>query len=404
MQSSNKIFRLEGVVQHYAWGGYEFIPSLLHLSNGEAKPFAEYWMGAHDNAPSEIVVNGKKEKLNWLIANKPLNTLGEKVYKKFGRLPYLLKILDVKDMLSIQVHPDKKSAERAFDEENKKGIALTAANRNYKDKNHKPELMLALSDFWLLHGFKPKESLLQILENIPELNFLTKVFQAEGYKSLYKAVMEMPQAEVNHHLGPLIERIVPSYKQDKLSKSQEDFWAARAALTYNVAGNIDRGIFSIYFFNLVRCNPGEAVFQDAGVPHAYLEGQNVEIMANSDNVLRGGLTPKHIDVSELMKHIRFEGMDPNILTGEHQNDVERVYKTPAPDFELSRFELEKEKITSFDTATADILFLQTGRVTISDGEHELELKSGEAAIALGDSHVVLTANSDSTLYRATVPD
>ena len=97
-------------------------------------------------------------------------------------------------------------------------------------------------------------------------------------------------------------------------------------------------------------------------------------------------------------------MDPNILTGEHQNDVERVYKTPAPDFELSRFELEKEKITSFDTATADILFLEAGRVTISDGEHELELKSGEAAIALGDSHVVLTANSDSSLYRATVPD
>ena len=403
MQNSNKIFRLEGVVQHYAWGGYDFIPALLHRSNEEARPFAEYWMGAHDNAPAQIVINSEKERLSDLIGNEPTKVLGEDVYKKFGRLPYLLKILDVKDMLSIQVHPDKKSAEQAFGEENKKGIPLQAAQRNYKDANHKPELMLALSDFWLLHGFKPKGKLLQVMEETPELRFLTTVLNTEGYRVLYQRVMEMPQSEVNDRLHPLLDRIRPLYTQNTLLKDDEDFWAARAALTYNRGNDIDRGIFSIYFFNLVHCKPDEAVFQAAGVPHAYLEGQNVEIMANSDNVLRGGLTPKHIDVAELMKHIKFEETVPRILTGQKRNNVERVYKTPAPDFELSKFELEKGGTANFVTSTADILFLKDGLVTISDGEKNVELKSGEAVIAFKGCSIQLSAHSAASLYRATVP-
>jgi mannose-6-phosphate isomerase len=403
MQNSNKIFRLEGVVQHYAWGGYDFIPALLHRSNEEARPFAEYWMGAHDNAPAQVVTNREKERLSDLIVKEPTKVLGEEVYKKFGRLPYLLKILDVKDMLSIQVHPDKKSAEQAFGEENKKGLPLQAPQRNYKDANHKPELMLALSDFWLLHGFKSKEKLLQVMEETPELRFLTTVFNTEGYGALYQRVMEMPQAEVNDRLHPLLDRIRPLYTQNKLSKGDEDFWAARAALTYNRGNDIDRGIFSVYFFNLVHCKPDEAVFQAAGVPHAYLEGQNVEIMANSDNVLRGGLTPKHIDVAELIKHIKFEETTPKILSGQKRNNVERVYKTPAPDFELSKFELEEGLTANFVTSTADILFLKEGLVTISDGEKNLELKSGEAVIAFKGSDIEISSHSASSLYRATVP-
>ena len=404
MQNSNKIFRLEGVVQHYAWGGREFIRTLLCRSNHEAKPFAEYWMGAHDNAPAEIFVsNGKKEKLNNVILKESKHILGEKVFNEFGRLPYLLKILDVKDMLSIQVHPDKKSAEKAFAEENKRGIALDAANRNYKDANHKPELMLALSDFWLLHGFKQKEKLLQLLTDMPELNFLSAVFQAEGYKSLYRKVMEMPQAEVNNSLQPLLDRIIPLYKKDSLPRDREDFWAARAALTFNTAGSIDRGIFSIYLFNLVHCKPGEAVFQAAGVPHAYLEGQNVEIMANSDNVLRGGLTPKHVDVEELMKHIKFEGIDPNIIRGKKRNGLEEVYETPARDFELSRFQFEHGQTASFTTSTADIVFLNEGKVTIASEENELELASGEAAVIFSRVQVQLSADEKASLYRASVP-
>jgi len=404
MQNNNKIFRLEGVIHHYAWGGKEFIPALLHQSNVPLKPFAEYWMGAHDNAPSQILTDkGKKENLNTVIQREPKQVLGTKVFNDFGRLPYLLKILDVKDMLSIQVHPDKESAQLAFEEENKKAIPLNASNRNYKDANHKPELMLALSDFWLLHGFKAKDKLKDTLQHIRELHFLISLFDEKGYKALYKEVMEMPQADVNNLLQPLMDRILPLYNQNVLNRTQEDFWAARAALTYNNSGNIDRGIFSIYFFNLVLCKAGEAVFQDAGVPHAYLEGQNVEIMANSDNVLRGGLTPKHIDVQELMKHIKFEGIIPTILTGKKRNGAEIVYETPAPDFELSRFQLETGQRASFTASTADIVFVEKGAVKMINEENEIHLASGEAAVALFGAEVQLSGEEDSSVYRATVP-
>src|SRR5690349_9462649 len=153
MATTSKIFRLHGKVQHYAWGGTSFIPDLLDHTNKEGKPYAEYWMGAHDNVPSEIELENGRTALNEFITGNAAEVLGTGVEKKFGRLPYLLKVQDVKDMLSIQVHPNKKAAEAAFAEESKKGTALNAPDRNYKDDNHKPELFLALSDFWLLHGF-----------------------------------------------------------------------------------------------------------------------------------------------------------------------------------------------------------------------------------------------------------
>ena len=306
-QYKTKVFKLTGKVQHYAWGGFSFIPQLLNMSNTDHKPFAEYWMGAHDNAVSELIINdNKKIKINEYIKTFPEETLGNITAKQFGKLPYLLKILDVKDMLSIQVHPTKKTAEKEFADEHQKGIPLNAPHRNYKDDNHKPELMLALSEFWLLHGFKTKGKLIKILNVINELNFLLPIFEKHGYKELYKTVMELPQQTVNEILQPLLDKIIPLYKENKLQKNDENFWAVRAALTYNEPNKIDRGIFSIYIFNVLNLHPGECVFQDAGLPHAYLEGQNVEIMANSDNVLRGGLTPKHVDVAELLKHVNFE--------------------------------------------------------------------------------------------------
>jgi mannose-6-phosphate isomerase len=263
--------------------------------------------------------------------------------------------------------------------------------------------MFALGDFWLLHGFKLKEKLSRTLSNTPELQFLLEIFDSKGYESLYQRVMEMPQPDVNSILQPLLDRILPAYKKNALSKDEEDFWAARAAMTYNSPDKIDRGIFSIYFFNLVHCKRGEAVFQDAGVPHAYLEGQNVEIMSNSDNVLRGGLTPKHIDVPELMKHIKFEGITPNILKGKKRNEIEEVYETPAPDFELSRFQLENGRRGIFTSAAADILFIETGILKLSTEQHSLELGSGEAAIVFNNTDVQLSSEGSASVFRASVP-
>jgi mannose-6-phosphate isomerase len=302
-------------------------------------------------------------------------------------------------MLSIQVHPSREDARREFEAENQKGIALTAPERNYKDDNHKPELMVALSEFWLLHGFKPVKTLERILHEIPELHFLVPVFGNGNYKALYRQVMEMPQAQVNRHLRTLLDRIVPHYQVDKLKKSKEDFWAARAALTYNRKGDVDRGIFSIYFFNLLQVQPGQAIFQDAGVPHAYLEGQNVEIMANSDNVLRGGLTLKHVDVPELLKHLKFEPTVPHIIQGKPSGKSISIFPTPAPDFRLSRIHLTKGQELSLVSPSVQLFIVLDGSVEVSGNNgREFNRKKGESWVSFDTAQSKLLAKEDAVIY------
>ncbi len=403
MKNQNKVFVLEGKVQHYQWGGFTYLPELLGIDNQKGEPFAEYWLGAHSQAASIIRGDGS---LAELIANDP-SVLGEKVKNTFGRLPYLLKILDVKDMLSIQVHPTKEMAVKGFAAENSAGLAATASNRNYKDDNHKPELMVALGDFWLLHGFRPVQSMHKILDTIPELQFLLEVFGDGDYKALYKEVMEMPQEEVNRRLGPLLERILQVYEKGKLQKSAPDFWASRAALTFKNGENIDRGIFSVYLLNLVFLKKGEAIFQDAGILHAYLEGQNVEIMANSDNVLRGGLTPKHIDVPELLKHVSFHAVEPKVIVGTTLNGFEKKFFSPAADFELSQLHIAKDSSKSLHTPTTDILIVLEGKLVAEEenagSQTPIIVDKGGSLLLMAGARIRLESPTGAVLYRATVP-
>ncbi|GAA4306505.1 mannose-6-phosphate isomerase, class I [Compostibacter hankyongensis] len=402
----NGIFSLEGKVQHYAWGGYTFIPQLLGRENPEHEPWAEYWMGAHDKAPSEITGrDGGPVPLNRAIADAPERFLGTETARRFGRLPYLFKVLDVQQMLSIQVHPTKAEAEAGFARENAAGIAPDAPERNYKDDNHKPEVMVALSRFWLLHGFKPEAALRRTLTETPELTDLLPVFEAGGYRELYREVMEWSQQEVSRRLQPLLERVLPRYKAQELSRRHPDFWAARAVECGISSREIpDRGIFSIYFFNIVQLEPGEAIFQAAGIPHAYLEGQNMELMANSDNVLRGGLTPKHVDVPELLKHTRFEAVTPAVLTGAAGAPGEQVYACPVPDFTISRFILEAGMPAHTHRAfSAEILLTTAGSAVVTDGTGKLVLPRGAVALVAAGSSYTLHAEDGATLFRAGVP-
>jgi len=383
------IYRLKGVIKHYDWGGTYFIPSLLQTENKENRPFAEYWMGVHPLGTATIETDAGE----W----KELSEYATK-------LPYLFKLLDVNDMLSIQVHPSREAAEREFARENAAGIPLDSPQRNYKDDNHKPELMVALSEFWLLHGFKPPEELVYTLLNVVELRELLPVFNESGYTGLYKHVMEMPQAEVNRILQPLVDNITSIYKEEEPDKTDEDFWAAKAAQRFSTNGNIDRGIFSIYLFNLVQLKKGEGIFQGSGVPHAYLEGQNVEIMASSDNVLRGGLTSKHIDVKELMKHIKCEATYPQVLSPEPLNGPERIYAAAVPDFRLTVFELKAGEAVSFTPFSAEILLLTEGNTKLSCGSKSIECIPGSpSVIALPAEPVQLAAVTNSTVYRAALP-
>lgn len=379
------IYKLEGAIKQYDWGGTFFIPSLLQVENNDNKSFAEYWLGIHPLGVGHLITpDGKVALTNYTHS-----------------LSYLLKVLDVNDMLSIQVHPSKEGAEKEYARENAAGIPLDSPQRNYKDDNHKPELMVALGEFWLLHGFKPAEELVYTLLNVVELRELLKVFNLSGYGGLYKYIMEMPQEEVNRILQPLLDNIASIYKDEQPDKYDEDYWVMKAVKTFGKDGNIDRGIFSIYLFNLVHLKKGEGVFQAAGVPHAYLEGQNVELMANSDNVLRGGLTTKHIDVNELLKHVKCEATTPIILQPQAINSDEKKYQTPVPDFQLNVFELEQDQIATFTSILTEIVLLTEGAVELRCGEILVELQPGSvAAVVLPGTTVQVKGGSKATVYRA----
>ena len=379
------IFRLKGQVKHYDWGGTDFLPKLLAEQNPTHRPFAEYWMGVHPQGPAQLFYVGGSKLLSEIDPD----------------LSYLLKILDVRDMLSIQVHPNREMAQMDFERENRLGIPLDASNRNYKDANHKPELMVALSSFWLLHGFRQPESLLEIFDRHEWLNPLRKQWEQSSYVGLYKWVMEMPQSAVNELLQKPLADMVANYQAGVLPKSDPCFWAARAQLTFSKAGNIDRGIFSIFLFNLVHLKRGQGIFQGAGLPHAYLEGQNVEIMANSDNVLRGGLTPKHIDVPELLRHVRPDPIEPMIQDPLPDATGLRLFEAPVNDFKIQSIELAPNQTHQFCFPSNTMLLLPEGNLELRADREHLQLGTPHlAAFIEANTQVDLQAAEASLLFIA----
>lgn len=407
-----KVFPIKGAIQNYAWGGKEFIPKLMGLQNVDSQPFAEIWLGAHQRGPAMLKINGKEISLKDFLEKNP-NALGEKVINDFGKtLPYLFKVLDVNQMLSIQTHPTKQAAEIGYYAEEKAGIPITAFNRNYKDDNHKPEVMVAMSEFWLLHGFKSLEAIEGVLKSVPEFKMLLEYYQRILQKEVdtklfhfYKNLMEMSQKTVDEILKPLGERLSLAFSKDEIEKSNPDYWAALAFRDNMLkGGHFDRGIFSIYIFNLVCLQKGEGIFQDAGIPHAYLEGVNMELMANSDNVFRGGLTVKHVDVKELLQHMVFEPVTPNILTGTEVERGVKVYKTPAPDFELTRILLKDFQLYHCTkTKSPETLIVMQGEVILQSGNEEFRLGRGEAFFASSESEYTLMSDGTSVVFKAAVP-
>ncbi len=391
----NKIFKIVGKVQHYAWGGFNYIPHLLNIDNLEQKTFAEYWLGAHPSASSVLLTEDGPKSWAEQIDLNPEFHIGSKVFKRFGELPFLLKVLDVREMLSIQVHPSKEGAEIGFDKEEAMDVPINAPYRNYKDRNHKPEMMIALDEFWLLHGFKKEAEINNVLDTVKEFECLKNVFETEGYFGLYKTVMEMPQKAVDDLLLPLVKRELTITS----AKNEPGYWVNKLYGGQLSSGNIDKGIFSIYFFNIVKLNKGEGIFQGAGLPHAYLEGQNIELMANSDNVLRGGLTPKHIDVHELLKHIDFVGIEPEILKGEQQPDGAFNYPLNVEDFAIHVLRLSKGSEYVSKSKSAEVFLVMKGVVCCKD----INCKKGDAFAILADTPYSIAFDEDSIVYKAFIP-
>ena len=383
-------YKLHGVHRHYDWGGTQFIPQLMQLKNDQNKPFAEYWMGAHLSAPAIIDTDQ--------YGSIPLDQLLEKD-KSFGSLPYLYKILDVASMLSIQVHPDKASAAVGFEKEEKAGISIDASNRNYKDKNHKPEVMVALSDFWLLHGFLAPALLQKRLEEFKPLNVLAKKFANEDYKNLYQHFMQLDTAASDAILKPLLEEAMATVKNGSVDKMHPHWWANKYYNGVVPVSNIDKGIFSIYILNIVYIPKNHGIFQGAGLLHAYLEGQNIELMANSDNVLRGGLTPKHVDINELIQHVQFKPTYPAVMEGTPINVNEVNYPCPVADFGLSKIAIKEGESYTIHTQSIEMLLVMEGQMDINGQSY----KVGEVAMVKPEQAIKLDSFKGALIFRSFAP-
>ncbi|MET7380507.1 mannose-6-phosphate isomerase, class I [Streptomyces sp. NPDC005526] len=379
--------RLDNTVRPYAWGSTTAIPRLLGVEpSGE--PQAEMWMGAHPGAPSRT----GRGTLVEVVEADPERELGAAAVAKFGpRLPFLLKILAAGAPLSLQVHPDLKQARDGYADEERRGVPIDAPHRNYKDANHKPELICALTEFDGLCGFRDPRSAADLLEGLG-------VASLKPYVDLLRARPE--DAALREVLTALL-----TADRDEIAGTVAEAADACARLggAYTPYADIarhhpgDPGVLAAMLLHHVRLQPGEALFLGAGIPHAYLSGLGVEIMANSDNVLRCGLTPKHVDVPELLRVVRFASGDPGVLRPEAAADGEEVYDTPIDEFRLSRYVLpEGGEVRVLTAGTPQILLCTAGRVRAGG----YELTPGRSVfVPAGEKAEVSGAG---TLFRATV--
>jgi len=366
---------LKGVVQRYAWGSRSAIPELLG-SGGDGGPQAELWLGAHPLAPARA--GGVR--LDELVLNDPEAALGADVAARFGpRLPFLLKVLAAAEPLSLQAHPTAERASAGFAEENAAGIPLDVPERRYRDPNHKPELLLALTPFFALCGFRPIESTLALLNRLglADLPMFSELASGD-LRGTVGRVLSLPQGE-RAAVAAVIGHAAAT------AEGPEAAWARRIAATHPG----DPGIGVALLLNLVELAPREAIYLPAGNLHAYLEGVGVEIMASSDNVLRGGLTPKHVDVDELLAVLDVRPGPPPVVHAVIDGMIRR-FPTPNDEFELSLLELT-EATADIPGASPRIVLCLDGYVALSTPHDEVRLPKGSAAwVPADDGPLLLT--------------
>jgi mannose-6-phosphate isomerase len=330
---------LENPVRPYAWGSRTVIAELRGEPSPSPHPEAEMWLGAHPGDPSHLVGAGGRTSLLDAVRADPEGLLGsDRCAKWSGGLPYLLKVLAADEPLSLQAHPSSAQAAEGFARENAAGIPVDAATRNYRDASHKPELICALSEFHALVGFRevaPTLALLRALdvaELASHVALLAAQPDASGLRALFTTWITLPQS--------VLDRAVPALQAACVRLAQEGgefVREARMALELSERYPGDAGVLAALLLNLAVLAPGEALYLPAGNMHAYLSGAGVELMANSDNVLRGGLTSKHVDVAELLRVLDFTPLRPPVLRGTPEGAWLR-YDTDAVEFLLRRFE------------------------------------------------------------------
>ncbi|MFC3849003.1 mannose-6-phosphate isomerase, class I [Corynebacterium hansenii] len=366
--------RIDAVIQSYPWGSRTLIAELMGQSSPSARPQAEAWFGAHPLAPS--TVGGRP--LTEVIADDPAAALGPAAELADGTLPFLLKILAAAEPLSLQAHPTLEQAKAGFAAENDRGIPPTAPHRNYRDANHKPELIVALTRFHALAGFRPVERTKELFDElaIPELGHYTVMLDApspvEALRALFTTWLTLP----SRVLGDLVEAV-----RAACAAYSGGGWVGEvAATTADIAARYpgDPGVLASMLLNRITLEPGEGIYLGAGQLHAYLSGMGVEIMANSDNVLRGGLTSKHVDVVELLRVLDFSPAEDPVVRPVVEGAVS-TYPTAAPEFRLGRVSVPAGDSVEVPETGALIVLVVEGAAEMSSESGEVRLSPGGAA-------------------------
>ena len=397
-----QIYRLENVVQPYAWGSKTALADLTGQPNVAQEPQAELWMGTHPKGPSMVINGDDRVPLQQLIDRQPIDILGRYVARRFDNaLPYLFKVLAAAQPLSIQAHPSKRQAVEGFSRENREGKALDAPDRNYRDNNHKPEIICAMTPFWGLNGFRPAAAAVDLLAPVipHDLNDSfqdLKRRQSQGFRKFFKVILTLSAHKRKAVAQEILNKAMPLADESPIYR-----WMVNLAHAYPV----DMGVLSPALFNLICLEPGQAMYLPAGQLHAYLDGVGIELMANSDNVLRGGLTPKHVDVPELLKVVRFEETSIKILEPKPVGPGESGYNCPAEEFSLTVIRPpEGRPYVSPLIRNVEILLCTAGKGRIEAGGQGIRLtvKKGDSFLIPAGLHSY-AIGGNVTVYKAAVP-
>ncbi|KJY82932.1 mannose-6-phosphate isomerase [Vibrio galatheae] len=377
------IYKLNNVIQTYDWGSVTSLHDMFNIDNPQHLPQAEMWMGAHPRGCSKVVEQDIP--LNDLLVRDTPNLLGSYTAARFGELPYLLKIIAAQSPLSIQVHPSKQKAEQGFARENRLGIPLDAANRNFKDANHKPELVYALTFFLALNGFRPISEITALFHEIdietinPLVDALIQQPNEAGLRDFFSHIMTLCEADKRQALQQL------SLLVEKPAKSRLSREAFHTIRTLMVHYQDDLGLFAPLLLNIIELAPGEAMFLHAETPHAYLSGTALEIMANSDNVLRAGLTAKHIDIEQLIENLSLKTTHASkLIMSPVQKESRLTYPVPVDDFCFDIVFSNPTPQTLY-VRSAEVLFCIDGEVVVETPQQTVTLKKGQSAFVTCDA-------------------
>jgi len=394
---------LKNTIQEYAWGSHTAIAELLGRPAPSENPQAELWMGAHPRSPSLVDIGGEWVPLTEAIRRHPQPVLGAETAGRYhSQLPYLFKVLAAAKPLSIQAHPSMPQAIAGFERENQRGIAIDAPERNYRDPNHKPECLCALTPFWALSGFRPTEDILRLLASVwpdrrmTDLDLLASDGNGEGAKRFFGFLMSLSERE---KLG------IIQAATGKLQSLPEEESAYRWAEALCREHPADIGVLSPMLLNLVCLEPRQAIYLPAGTLHAYLDGVGIELMANSDNVLRGGLTRKHIDVPELLSVVDFSQSDGTTIAPVQAGPSEYTYVCPAEEFELSLLSTKSDlAYKSSKNRSVEILLCVKGQALVTErgGYVRTAMRKGTSVIVPASVNGY-DIEGDADIFRAAVP-